>query len=219
MAITRANIASRAALAEWLQTNAVPKYFASVTYTDGVTQGFDEDGNKILEIGSTGGIYAYSSANSYQSWTSETYSLIGARTINLIACDNGILFENSYSGSGGNGKIMVTITKTNNDKTAFIFSGDSSSAVKGYYTGLRHAAWGDSQTVTSTTTFSPENAQQTVLTPFITNAETGVASYTPDAFYMAASPNYSYGIGKFEMGTDIFITNGYWAIRDSAPSV
>ena len=214
MAITRANIAGRAALAEWLQANAVPKYFSSVTYTDGVTQGFDEDGNKILEIGSTGGIYSYSSANSYQSWTSETYSLIGARTINLIACDNGILFENSYSGSGGNGKIMVAITKTNNDKTAFIFSGNSSSTVSGYYTGLRHVAWGDNDTVTSTTTFTPENGMQTVLVPFVTNADIESVSYTPDAFWISMNFNYNMGIGKFRMGGDMFISNGYWAVRD-----
>lgn len=213
MAITRANLANRAALAEWLQANAVPKYFASVTYTDSKIQGFDEDGNKILEIGSTGGIYAYSSANSYQSWTSD-FSLIGASTINLIACDNGILFENTYTGSGYTGKIMVAITKTNNGKTAFIFSGNSSSAVRGYYTELRHVAWGDNDTVTSTTTFTPENGMQTVLVPFVTNADIESVSYTPDAFWISMNFNYNMGIGKFRMGGDMFISNGYWAVRD-----
>lgn len=214
MAITRVNIASREALAEWLQANAVPKYFSSVTYTDGVTQGFDEDGNKILEISSTGGIYAYSSADSYQSWTSDSFSLIGARTINLIACDNGILFENTYYGTGGSGKIMVAITKTNNDKTAFIFSGDSSSSGKGYYTGLRHVAWGDSQTVTSTTTFVPEQTNQTELQAFLTNVEVGGTSYTPNAGYMPAHTLYTSGINKFILGADTYITNGYWYVKD-----
>lgn len=213
MAIIRANIANRAALAEWLQTNAVPKYFASVTYTDNEIQGFDEDGNKILKIDSTGGIYAYSSANSYQSWTS-SYSLIGARTINLIACDNGILFENTYGGTSSTGKIMVAIAKTNNGKTAFIFSANSSSTVSGYYTEIRHVAWGDNDTVTSTTTFTPESGQQVQIMPFSTNPNIGEISYTPDAGYMPMSSNYSSGIGKFEMGGSVWITNGYWCIRD-----
>ena len=217
MAIIRANLANRAALAEWLQTNAVPKYFASVTYTDGVTQGFDEDGNKLLEIGSTGGIYAYSSADSYQSWTSD-FSLIGAKTINLIACDNGILFENTYTGSGSTGKIMVAIAKTNNGKTAFIFSGNSTSAVSGYYTALRHVAWGDSPTVTSTTTFVPEQTNQTELQAFLTNVEVGGTSYTPDAGYMPAHTLYASGINKFILGADTYITNGYWYIKDGGGS-
>lgn len=213
MAIIRANLASRAALAEWLQANAVPKYFASVTYTDSKIQGFDEDGNKLLEITSTGGIYAYSSANSYQSWTSD-YSLIGSRTINLIACDNGVLFENTYSGQGGSGKIMVAIAKTNNGKTAFIFSANSSSTVSGYYTELRHTAWGDSPTVTSTTTFVPEQTNQTELQAFLTNVEVGGTSYTPDAGYMPAHTLYASGINKFILGADTYITNGYWYIKD-----
>lgn len=213
MSIIRANLVSREALAEWLQANAVPKYFASVTYTDSKIQGFDEDGNKILEIGSTGGIYAYSSANSYQSWTSD-YSLIGSRTINLIACDNGILFENTYSASGGTGKIMVAITKTNNDKTAFIFSGNSSSTVSGYYTALRHVAWGDSPTIVSTTTFTPEEGLQTKLSAFCTNTEIGTTSYTPNAGYLPMHTMYASGIGKFILGADTYITNGYWYVKD-----
>lgn len=211
MAITRANLANRAALAEWLQDNAVPKYFASVTYTDSKIQGFDEDGNKLLEITSTGGIYAYSSATSSQSWTSE-YTLIGQSEISLIACDNGILFENTYNGSSG--KIMVCITKTNNDKTAIVFSANSTSTVSGYYTGIRHTAWGDSPTLASTTGFTPEAGQQTVLAPFATNAEAGAVSYTPNAGYLPMHTLYRSGINKFILGTDTYITNGYWAIKD-----
>lgn len=211
MAITRASLADRAALAAWLQENAVPEYFASVTYTDSKIQGFDEDGNKLLEITSTGGIYAYSSANSYLSWTSD-YTLIGLSKISLIACDNGILFENMYNGS--NGKIMVCITKTNNDKTAIVFSANSTSKVSGYYTDIRHVAWGDNETVTSTTTFTPENGMQTVLVPFVTNADIESVSYTPDAFWISMNFNYNMGIGKFRMGGDMFISNGYWAVRD-----
>lgn len=209
MAITRANLANRAALAEWLQDNAVPKYFASVTYTDSKIQGFDADGNKLLEITSTGDIYAYSSATSSQSCTSE-YTLIGMSEISLIACDNGILFENTYN--GGNGKIMVAIAKTNNDKTAIVFSANSTSKVAGYYTGVRHTAWGDSPTLATTTGFTAEDGQQTAFQAFFTNADITDVSYTPKAFYMPMHSAYAAGFGKFLSGGKVYITNGYWCI-------
>ena len=68
--------------------------------------------------------------------------------------------------------------------------------------------------MSTTTTFAPEAAQQTCMTPFITNADIGDVSYTPNARYLTAHSSYASGIGKMLLGTDTWITNGYWAIKD-----
>ena len=69
---------------------------------------------------------------------------------------------------------------------------------------------------TTTTTFTPESAQQNCLVPFATNANIGDTSYTPYAYYIAMGTNYAIGFGKFEMGDSVYISNGYWAIREGS---
>ena len=49
MAIVRSNVSNVEALAEWMQTNAVPSVFKAVTYSDGVLAATDEDDNVVLE--------------------------------------------------------------------------------------------------------------------------------------------------------------------------
>lgn len=212
MAIVRERLANRDALAAWLQENAVPTLFKAVTYENSVIACFDDEDNKVLEISSIGGIYAYRAENNSINFEPDNTGL-GTYAIDLIACDNGIIMESGYY-TGNNGKVVLMITKTNNGALAIIFSYLHSSKVTPYYTNIKHVAFGDSETLATQTTFTPEDGQQVQIMPFSTNPKIGDISYTPDAGYMPMSSNYSSGIGKFEMGGSIWITNGYWCIRD-----
>ena len=212
MAITRELLADRDALAAWLQENAVPSLFKSVTYESGVIKCYDDNDNLVLEIGSNGSIHAYRAEGNAIRMVPD-YTGIGANAIDLIACDNGFLLENLYYTSK-TGKIMMLVSKTNNGVPAVIFGYQYKDHTKGYYEGIRHVAFGDSETLATNTTFTPESGQQVQIMPFSTNPKIGDISYTPDAGYMPMNTNYSSGIGKFEMGGSIWITNGYWCIRD-----
>ena len=212
MAVTRERLASRAALASWLQENAVPTFFGSVTYENDETKCYDDSGNLLLKISSVGGIYAYRAEGNSISFVPDTEGL-GHYPIDLISCDNGIIMESGYYISN-TGKVVMMIAKTNNDVTAIIYSYLYSDKVTMYYTSIKHVAWGDSETLATTTTFTPESGQQVQIVPFSTNPKIGDISYTPDAGYMPMNSNYNSGIGKFEMGGSIWITNGYWCIRD-----
>lgn len=66
----------------------------------------------------------------------------------------------------------------------------------------------------STYTLSPSTAGQTVLSPFITNADAGNVSYTPDAFYMPFGEYVGRGYAKFVMNGKMYLTDGYWVLLD-----
>ena len=214
MAITRAQVSGLEALAAWLTTNCAD-LLGSATYSDDVMTLTDKYGNTILTAkqNSSGYVYAYRTADSYISASMSTAAFSG--TTDIIACDNGIIIDANYTQNTSR-KMGILITKTNNDKLAVIFSygGTTSTTANFLYTSLQHVAWGDSTTMSTTTTFTPESAQQTCMTPFITNADVGDVSYTPNARYLTAHSSYASGIGKMLLGTDTWITNGYWAIKD-----
>lgn len=220
MAITRAQFSSLSALASWMQANAVPNIFKSVTFANNTLTATDDDDNKVLEIygASNGHFRAYRTSGSYISVENVDQFPYSGATIDIIGCENGFIVSSMYGVEGTYSwtqyKIAFLVTKTNNGKVAVIFNSVENSASNLLYSGIKHVALGDSTTLASTTTFTPESAAQTVLTPFATNANIGDVSYTPDAFYMPMHSAYSAGIGKFSLGSDIFITNGYWAIRD-----
>lgn len=222
MAITRVHVSGLSELATWLNENATS--FFSRVETDGtnVWSAWDNEGNKVLQF-SASFVIAFRSDGSAAVSTGDRISSIGSEGADIIACNNGIIINTSCFHSDGAGQTMgfgILITKTNNDKVAIIFScGETPMRNTNYlYLELRHVALGDNTSSSTTTTFTPESASQTVLIPFITNANFGDVSYTPDAFYMPAHSAYSAGIGKFSLGGDIFITNGYWAVRDAAPN-
>ncbi len=212
MAIVRERLANRDALAAWLQENAVPTLFKSVTYENSVIACFDDEDNKVLEIDSVGGIYAYRAENNSINFEPDSTGL-GTYAIDLIACGNGVIMESGYYTSNA-GKVALMITKTNSGEPVIIFSYLHTSKVTPYYTNIKHVAFGDSESLATQTTFTPESGQQVQIMPFSTNPKIGDISYTPDAGYMPMNTNYSSGIGKFEMGGSIWITNGYWCIRD-----
>lgn len=212
MAIKRELLADRAALASWLQENAVPSLFSAVTYESNATHCYDDENNLVLEIGSKGAIYAYRADENYISETTDSgYDLVGANPISLIFCDNGFMIENAFY-TVQTGKVALLVTKTNNGKIAVIFKSAKNSMVTPYYSGIKHVAFGDSETLATTTTFTPESGQQTNFCTFCTNADIEDVSYTPKAFYLPMHSAYNSGIGKFLSGGKVYITNGYWAI-------
>jgi hypothetical protein len=227
MAITRAQVTSVEALASWMQTNAVPNIFKSVTFSSGVLTATDADDNTVLEIhGGTGSVNqgyfrAYRAENNYLGFALSSFPThrSGTSTIQIIGCDNGFIIGCTIGIGYGDVNFAALFAKTSKDKPAIIFpSNPNETSPQQYTTALNHVAFGDSATMSTTTTFTPEAAQQTVLTPFATNAYVGDVSYTPNAYYMPMHSNYPSGFGKFYLGMDHYITNGYWAIKDNRAS-
>lgn len=215
MAIVRAQISGVANLAAWLDENATHLLQkVEKDASSNVWYGYDLDGKKAFSLAS-GSFQAYrTDGGNPISITQYVSGLFD--TNDIIMCDNGIIIETTYTYSGDR-KFALLITKTNNARLACIFTQNRESAITSYlYTKLNHVAIGDSTTIATTTTFTPEAGQQTCLVPFATNAEIGDTSYTPDAFYIPMNPNYAMGIGKFLMGADTYISNGYWAIREGS---
>lgn len=216
MSIVRAQVTTLEQLAAWMQEHAVPNIFKSVEIANNIITATDNDDNTVLEIrgAKDGSDYfrAYRTTTGYLQIASRAFF---NDTMNIIGCDNGFLLDGNISDSNGYGRIWAAlITKTNNDKVAVVFpSSVDGSAARKYYQNLQHVAFGDSPTMATTTTFTPEAAQQTTLCPFGTNADVGTASYTTDAYYMPMGQNYNSGIAQFSIGNDHFITNGFWAIR------
>lgn len=203
-----------------MQENAVPSIFKSVAYADSVLTATDADDNTVLTIKGVqnGGDYfrAYREENNYIGINFGRFPHNTQSTINIIGCDNGFMFNCVVHNTNyQNAEFAALVTKTNNDRVAIIFpSTTPSSSPQQYTSALQHVAFGDSATIATTTTFTPESAQQTCMTPFITNADVGDVSYTPNARYLKAHSSYASGIGKMLLGTDTWITNGYWAIKD-----
>lgn len=218
MAISRAKLGSNSDFLAWLQANAVPNIFASVSMRgDGSTvQALDDDGNVVFLMQS-GQFVTYINDNVQKTY-SNGYQIITSsgddKWSDIIGCDNGFILE-AKTGVDKRYLFVLMCAKTNNGKVAVVYaSGDTSSRTTVLRSSIHHIARGDNPSLETTTSFSSESAAQTVLTPFATNANIGDVSYTPDAFYMPMHSAYSAGLGKFSLGSDIFITNGYWAIRD-----
>lgn len=215
MAITRAQLTTVQELAAWMQENAVPSIFKSVTYSDTTITATDADDNTVLEIkGGSGGYFrAFRGASNYFSIGLQ-YIVARNTASDIIGCDNGFMLTGQVEDSNLNVKDFAFLcTKTNNDKVAIVYPSSYQTGNARYTTALQHVAFGDSATIATTTTFTPESAQQTTLCPFGTNADVGNASYTTDAYYMPMGQNYSSGICQFFINDDVFISNGYWAIR------
>lgn len=213
MSITRAQVNGVEALAAWLNENAAD-FFSSVTYENDVLTATDKNDYIVMEICNTsnaGYLRAYRSESGYIS--ANMYQDAFSGTIDIIKCDNGIIIDTKYRYNTDR-KFGVLISPTNNDELAIIFSygGTTTTSSNYLYTQLQHVAFGDSATMSTTTTFTPESGQQTNFCKFCTNADITDVSYTPKAFYLSMHSTYNSGIGKFLSGGKVYITNGYWAI-------
>lgn len=218
MSITRAQVTTLAELAAWMQANAVPNIFKSVTYNNSILTATDADDNTVLTIKGTQSsddyFRAYREENNYIGVNFGRFPHNTQSTINIIGCDNGFMFNCVvHNTSYQDAKFAALVTKTNNDRVAIIFPSTApSSSPQQYTTALNHVAFGDSATIGTTTTFTPESGNQTNFAAFCTNADITDTSYTPNAFYLPMHSAYSSGIGKFLSGNKVYITNGYWAI-------
>ena len=220
MSITRAKVTTAAELATWMQENAVPNIFKSVTIDNNQhITATDDDDNVCLYIknGYGGHFRVYSGESSYVSIGME-FIVARSTASDIIGCDNGFMLSGKVEDSNLNQKNFAFLcAKTNGGKPAIIFQSDLSRSGASVYTQtLHHIAFGDttSTTLFTTTTFTPEAGQQTSFATFFTNANVGTASYTPNAYYMPGSQIYGSGMGKFIIGADTYITNGYWCIKD-----
>ena len=221
MAIVRTNVNSLADFVAWMQQNAVPGIFKSVTYDSGTNTATatDEDDNVVLEIVSDSGGHfrAYRSDESYLEIGLIEFPSTNAeesRVMQIISCDNGFIVDMKIKTSSFYAiPFAFLISKTNSGKVAVVWPSEVKyTENQQYKNALQHVAYGDNTTLATTTTFNPEAGQQTSLVCFKTNADIGDISYTPNAYYMDFCQNYTSGIGKFVMSGRTFITNGYWCI-------
>ena len=223
MAIVRTNVNSLAEFVAWMQQNAVPGIFKSVTYDSGTNTATatDADDNVVLEIvnASGGHFRAYMSDESYLELSINSFPSTTSdetRIIQIIGCTNGFIVDMYVATSQSYSlPFAFLISKTNNGKVAVVWpSAVGYTENMQYTTNLYHVAYGDnpSTLLATTTTITPEAGQQTSLVSFKTNANIGDISYTPNAYYMDFCQNYTSGIGKFVMSGRTFITNGYWCI-------
>lgn len=208
MAINRAHLTSMQATAEWLAAN-VP-ILSSVTYETGLITVKNATNNTVFKFDNTGSGYlrGFITSSVYEQVQIDNFIM---NNVDAIACDNGCILEFA---SGTNKKAAVLFAMSNSGQIACIYSYGGTSSKAYLKSEIHHVARGDSETISTTTTFTPEAQQQTSFATFCTNADAGVASYTPKAFYMPVSQVYGNGIGKFIIGADTYITNGYWAIKD-----
>lgn len=224
MGVKRLLTKSFAVFAAFIQENLVPNIFKAATYDSetGVLTCTDDDGNVALEIkgGSTATSSAYffrayrTAAGGYIYQNFNAFPNTSGNGFDVIACDNGLICTASVIAPNGYGRTFCfLLAKTNNGKPAIIFGELANDVAASSRQNISHVALGDSETISTTTTFTPETAQQTTLCPFGTNADVGTASYTTDAYYMPMGQNYNSGLAQFSIGNDHFITNGYWAIR------
>ena len=202
MAITKTTInGDYSALQSFLQSSGL---FGSVELgTDAVTMK-DSDGNTIatIETGLTFRAYINASTSASVSYFNNGYVLYGYK------CTSGVLLF--VTGTSGY-QAHILISKTNNNKVAFVFSSQHSSS-ESSYTKYYCAAWGDDDT--STFTFTGKASEQSLMCPFCTNAIMGETSYTPNAFWMPFGQYYNMGYGELTMNGVTYLTNGYWCIKD-----
>lgn len=198
MAITK-TVVSISTLADFLETTG---YFGEVTYENSVVTCKDSDGN-ILAKFENKKVTAYTNdtTSASKDFTQQTLYVRAAYT-----CSNGILIE---YGATGYTTMHVLITKTNNDKIAFIIP---NTLTVGGSCSVFCIAWGDENA--NVFYHSTTQANQTILRNFGTRNVVGTASYTPNAYTVVEGQYYNIGVGEVTIDGTLYLTNGYWAIRD-----
>lgn len=133
-----------------------------------------------------------------------------AKTYQMMKCAYGYNCTNGamLSFTSGSAFLSVLLSKTNQDRLAVILPKSLS-----YTTTFYCIAYSDTYPVVEYAV-SPSAAEQTVLSPFITNAPAGTTSYTPDAFYMPFGAYVGRGYAKFVMNGKMYMTDGKWVIAD-----
>ena len=129
----------------------------------------------------------------------------------VISCDGGVLVICDYGG--------FIITRSNNGGTVIIANSNNTinvtNANQFKWSGVSSITYGDDTSSNARLSFTGTEHTQTQMVPFITKCPYGDVSYTPDAFWIPFGEFYSVTSGRF-IGPDdmVYITNGYWAVRD-----
>lgn len=197
--------------------------FESVTLSSNTVTCKDQDSNTVLTIGpgTSGGttITAYADASTpvSRTWYTSNY---GLKFMNGYKCSHGVMLE--YAGTETlEYRACLLLTSTNNHSVACVFttgiggqSGISHAPFLSYYS----VAWGDVGPI-SAHTFDANQTNQTILIPFVTNANVGDETKTPNAGFMPFGQYYRLSASgsmytKMTLGDDTYLTNGYWAIKD-----
>lgn len=221
MSIVRGKLQSLQEFKQLLTDILVPSVFASVEMgPDNQIMCLDADRNMMMEFcdratgSSTPGYYRiYRSKNDFFELTTCNIAIgTGDNAMNYIGCENGIIFTGGMVGENGYYAFgQFIITKTNNDKPAFIGTPFRQGGVD-YNASCYHVAYGDNPSFNTVTPATHEIGTQTVLQVFATNANIGVKSVTPKAFMIVRDTAYALNFGTFTLDGVEYITNGYFAV-------
>lgn len=220
MAITQTYLNSSIAELKLFLGTLVPKYFASVEYTDNNNTGItckDSDGNTVFTVAVDNGSWTYTAYADSENCVSKTSSY--AKPVYGYVCNNGAMIlgagsANTFSDATGI-RNSVVISKTNNDKTGFIISGALSSSVSDLYNNFVTGVWGDVTPLTSSYNYGSgvTSQTQTQMFPFVTHCALGEKSYFPNAFFIPVAQTRTV-FGELVADGVSYVTNGYWAIKD-----
>lgn len=194
----------------------VPEYFNSVIKTSTVITCKDSDENTILTIAQTNlSEWVWTAfANAENNIVSGSNAPM--RVYAAFKCTNGILFQlGNMDSTGFQHKNSVIISKTNKGKTGIIFSdyaSNNSTIAHTEYVNI--CVWGDVVPLQKRVDFGAglSDSHQTVMFPFTTHCSFEDISYFPNAFFIPVR-QYNY-TGKITIDGKIYLTNGYWAIKD-----
>lgn len=177
----------------------------------------DSSNNTLCTITQTqtanGYTYAFEAFASASLSQTATYNYSVNTLVYAWKCNGGIMLD--FRASDNEYHYPFYITKTNNGKTAFVFTtgtyfGDNETL----HNNLACIAFGDIGTL-STYTFSPTPKRQAIICPMPTNNAYGTPSYTQNAGFMPFNSAYNMGYGSITMNGVEYLTNGYFAIKDA----
>lgn len=194
-------------LAEWMQSHLIPNFFDDIEYDNvGFTITCKYDGNTLLTISKTSATGTHT-ITAYKSVTvSDNITNVASRVSYACNCENGALIL--FDTSGG-----ILITKTNQDKVAFVFSSNVNNPNSWRQAGIKRVAWGDT-TLNTTFGFTPINSNQVHMVSFTTYCPYGETSFTPYAFWLLESDSRYDTPMKCIINGKQYLSNGYWAILD-----
>lgn len=230
MAIVKTEgLVSQAQLVAWMQENLVPNFFQSVEV--------DSENNLLIVCTGVGGQKLLGiKIRSESSFYPENFILYKSDGTEVTLspsstsytpqfryaaiCKNGAIIAFSRyndNNSTANSSAHLLITKNNLDKTAVIATGTGySSNVTGadYKARNLYTIAEDDNHVLTTLSFTLRQMQQAQFVQFETCPESGVISFTPNAYYMQSCDFYATTFTTVTVDGVDYMTNGYWAIKD-----
>ena len=209
------NVDNPTKLMNFLKTYGYPDFIGDVTLNSNGLFIYDTDGNLFVKLIPSNKCYIYKTSDSSsedESFSSQFWYRSDMPNPYAAKCDGGIMFFTRLSGTQHGGFI---ITKNQKGKIAVIVSSDDKPKDVTLTTDVHAVAFGDNTGAVKTRTFSASSQNQTQFVPFTTYANQNEISYTPNAYFMPVGEYYDLNGGKFRSGNYVYVTNGYWAIKDA----